>query len=221
MTQTVITAKQARQITGGRKPLVPVEYETAVNALQACVTIDDAKYWSDKADALAAWAKIYRNDDAGRKARQLRLHAYRRMGQLAGELRPDKRYSHNSKGFPPGPISLLTESGLTTTQASAARKLAKFSDEKFVAQLTKDSVPSPMRVLRQEAIGPITNAWGKFSGRYGRAGATQFLSFCRAHSAKELARGLAQDEAIAARHCVGEIQDWLDEFEQHLPKPKP
>lgn len=54
---SVITAEQAKKITGGRTPLVPVEYEAAVKSLQACATLDEAKYWSDKSDALAAWAK--------------------------------------------------------------------------------------------------------------------------------------------------------------------
>lgn len=48
--QSVISAAEAKKITGGRTPLVPVEYETAITALQACVTLDETKYWSDKAD---------------------------------------------------------------------------------------------------------------------------------------------------------------------------
>lgn len=82
---TVITEQQARQITGGRKPLVPVEYEAACNALAQCVDLDEAKYWSDKADALAAWAKIYRDDRISAQAKRLKLKAYRRMGELAAE----------------------------------------------------------------------------------------------------------------------------------------
>lgn len=87
--QQVISAEQARKITGGRTPHVPVEYETAINALVACRSIDEAKYWSDKSDALAAWAKIYHSDKAAREAKALKLWAFRRMGQLAAELRPN------------------------------------------------------------------------------------------------------------------------------------
>jgi hypothetical protein len=50
--QQVITAKQARQITGGRTPLVPVVYEDALKALGECLSLDDAKVWDNKADAL-------------------------------------------------------------------------------------------------------------------------------------------------------------------------
>ena len=85
---SVISEEQARQITGGRKPLVPVEYERACTALAECQTIDEAKYWDNKADALAAWAKIYNNDQAGLEAKRLKLHAYRRMGEIAREIIP-------------------------------------------------------------------------------------------------------------------------------------
>src|ERR1700690_2101621 len=91
MMKQVISAEEARKITGGRLPHMPVEYETALQALQECITLEDTKYWSDKADALAVWAKIFHSDDAARKAKQLKLKAFRRMGELARELRPGKR----------------------------------------------------------------------------------------------------------------------------------
>ena len=85
--QQVITAGEARAITKGRAPLVPVEYEEAVKALAKCREIDDAKYWSDKASALAAWAKIYHSPQVMREAKLLKLHAYRHMAELAHAIR--------------------------------------------------------------------------------------------------------------------------------------
>lgn len=67
-----ITARDALAIERERPQRLPVEYEQAVAALSACCSIDEAKTWSDKADALAAWAKIYRSRDADRQARRLR-----------------------------------------------------------------------------------------------------------------------------------------------------
>ena len=117
----VLTREVARQITRGRTPLVPVEYETAVKSLQACIDLNDAKYWDDKADALAAWAKIYRSDETLRKAKMLKLHAFRRMGELAGELKPLK---NDKGGRQPGAIRALTDVGLSHNSAIAARRLA-------------------------------------------------------------------------------------------------
>ena len=134
-----ITKAQARQITRGRTPLVPVEYETAVRSLQQCVDLNESKYWSDKADALAAWAKIYQNDEALRKAKMLKLHAFRRMGALAGELKPLK---NAAGGRQPGSIRALTDAGLSYNSAIAARRLASVSNKRFDKILEQPKAPS-------------------------------------------------------------------------------
>lgn len=213
---SVITAEQAKNITHGRTPLVPIQYEAALKSLQECVTLDEAKTWSDKADALAAWARIYRNDEVGRKAKQLKLHAYRRMGALAGELRPRKsggRYRDGKfcGGFP-GPTSLLKESGLSPNQARDARRLAKISQEKFDGYIERAHIPSPTiigteRLSSSESWKAITTG-GLFSIR----------SFCRRYPAASLARGLRFDEVPSAQAMITEFMEWLDELERHLPK---
>src|ERR1700689_1121318 len=107
--QQVITREQAKQITRGRTPMVPLEYEEAVKALASCLTFDEAKYWSDKASALAAWAKIYHSHEIDRKAKMLRLHAYRRMAELAQDIQ-----KQNGKGRI---RTILEEQGLSVTEA--------------------------------------------------------------------------------------------------------
>lgn len=221
--QQVITEKQAREITGGRKPLVPVEYESAVKSLEACMSIDESKYWSDKADALAAWAKIYRNDDAGRKAKMLKLHAYRRMGILALELRPHpngvgsggRRSEKTGLGWRgiPGPADLLMENGLKRTNADAATRIARLSDEKFDEFLNAPSPPSPLTLLRFRLNG--SEAWKILMGD--RAGLSHIAGFCRSKDPL-LARMLATDEVSRVRGLVAEIVEWFDAFEQALPK---
>lgn len=190
----------------------PLEYDIACQALVACTRIDEAKYWSDKADALAAWAKIYRSDTAATEARRLRLHAYRRMGELAGELRPAKR-----KGLPgsaPGPVSLLVGNGLKKSEANAARKVALLSQETFREMAARPKPPSPFTAAAAKQRG--TQCWTTFSSSAGAA--MHFRSFTRQHGASELARGMTADEASRAREIAREITEWLDEFEQHLPK---
>src|SRR5690606_26149716 len=103
-------------------PMTPVEYVDACKALQACHEIDEAKYWSDKSDALAAWAKIYRDDETGKLARKLKAHAYRRMGEIAEQVQPTKGVTH--KGSPPGANSLLIEKGLSRGKAYHALRIS-------------------------------------------------------------------------------------------------
>ncbi len=211
--QKLITEKQARQITGGRKPLVPVEYEVAINALSQCLEIEDAKYWSDKADALAAWAKIYRSGEAERKAKQLKLHAYRKMGQLAAELRPARNIGGRTQ---PGPRVLLMENGLTQSQAAAARKLAKLDPQTFDREISRPIIKSPDFIRKINCSKEVSHAWREMFIYW--QSLASFRSFCRGHSASELASGLTGDEPEKARSYVIEIQEWLDEFEQFLPK---
>lgn len=210
--QAVITKEQAKAITGGRTPLVPVEYESAVKALAACVSLDEAKYWSDKSDALAAWAKIYKDDQAGVEARRLKLHAYRRMGQLAGELQPTKfknQKGSTAKGKFPGPVSLLQERGLTRDAAQSARHLALRSPASFASLVSLPKPPAPSEAKRNGQ-----------DHEYGglRAALFSARSHTRKFKAAKVARSLQGTEVSTARMLVRELIDWLDEFEQHLPK---
>lgn len=218
----LITQAQAKQITGGRTPNMPVEYENAVRSLQACIDLIDAKYWSDKADALAAWAKIYRSEEATLKAKQLKLHAYRRMAQIAEELRPSSRPIRvgdvgRIKGVCPGSRSLLIESGLKPNQADAAIKLRKISATQFDRLQHRASPPSPTQIARH--IQNCSDSWRALSG--GASCAVQFRSFCRRWEPKKLAAGLAPDEASKASAIYTELSEWLDAFEQALPKEIP
>lgn len=209
---SVITAEQAKKITGGRTPLVPVEYEAAVNALQACVTLDEAKYWNDKADVLAAWARIYHNDRAARCARALRLHAHRRMGELAEELRPTKKQK-GFKGRQPGATSLLVEMGIKQHDAQNMRNVAKADECTFLAAVNSSRPPSP------HYFSIITQGSASHAHKVLRArGYVQFKSFCNQTDPVQFARGFDRAESEKVRSDVVALIEWLDAFEQALPK---
>lgn len=220
---TVITESQARQITGGRKPLVPVEYESAITALIACMSIDDAKYWSDKSDALAAWAKIYKQDETGRQAKRLKLHAFRRMGEIAAELQGDR--PSRGRGNK-GPGTTLIASGLSARNATAAVRLSRAPQPKF-----NTLVERAVSVGRanSELIGVSganyrrsSDSWRWLTSTTAPENSTPHLlsvrSALRRRAAKEVAAGISDGEIIAARSLAVELMEWLDEFEQYLPK---
>lgn len=220
----VITVEQARKITGGRTTHMPVEYENAVKALQACMTLDEAKYWSDKSDALAAWAKIYRNEEVSLKARQLKLHAFRRMGQLAEELRPSKRMLGGRKGEAPGSHSLLVESGIGAGIAVQVARLAKATPEEFerVVAAGKGVYTSAAefrgRVASGKGVKKSSDMWHWLTLVTGGPELTRVISKLRAKDPADCGRDLSPDEVEKARKLAVELSEWLDEFEQHLPK---
>jgi hypothetical protein len=105
---------------------MPVVYEAACKALAEVSTVLDAKYFSDKADALATWAKIYKSDEAAVAAKRLKIHAYRKMGEIAEQLQPTSRRSlGRGKGSSPGANSLLMENGLTVGQANIVLRVSR------------------------------------------------------------------------------------------------
>lgn len=86
--------------------IMPVEYTAACKSLEKCLTIEDAKYWSNAADALASWARIYQNDEAGRAAKRLKAQALRKMSILADELQPaGVKGLGKGRGLKPGPYA--------------------------------------------------------------------------------------------------------------------
>lgn len=215
----VLTEKQAREITGGRTPLVPVEYEEACKALAACVTLDEAKYWDNKADALAAWAKIYHDDKAGRNARALKLWAYRRIGELAAELQPGRKPGRGG-GSSPGPTSLLMEKGFQRYEANAARRLAR-APKAEVERLTSLPRPPAPTYLSESGFKAAPYATGKPfadhpSWRRFWSSCCSFESAIRVLDPIEMARSVTKAQKVRER--IARAIEWLDTFEQHLPK---
>ena len=202
---TVLTAEQARKVTGGRKPLVPLEYETATKALAECLSIDDAKYWSDKADALAAWARIYRDDEVSRKAKALKLHAYRRMGQLASDLRPVRTSPSG------GPRKLLMESGLSGAKTDAAMALSRVPEARFEKLINAPNPISPTAIRYQRNEDLAESSWREFYRL-----ASMMRAFMRRRTAHEVEISLASGERETAKKLVTEQTEWLDQLEQLL-----
>jgi hypothetical protein len=210
-TNPVITKEQARKITGGREPFDIVEYEQALALLRQCISIDDAKRFATFADAKAAWAKVLHDQTVLRLARALKLHAVRRMAQLAELERPTKlgAGSGGKGGAQPGSQSLLQEAGMTAAEARGARKLAKMSPEVFQRLVTLPRPPSVTNIYSQ-------NDWTEV-----RQPLAFMLTMIRKISAADAARRLVaapRTDIDRGRVVAEEITVWLDEFLQRLPK---
>ncbi len=204
--------------------IIPLVFKDALRALASCRTIDESKYWADKADALAAWAKIYKNNEAAAEAKRLKAHAYRRMSHLADEIIEALGGPRKVRGLP-GAAAKLKEAGMSQNQVMRIRRIGHIPQAKFDALMAQKNPPG-IQSMATEGIGrgrlgnklASSEAWRKVSGSYsGASNAVQFRHFCRKFSAYELGRGVASDEVPMARALVKELRDWLDEFEESLP----
>lgn len=208
--------------------ILPVEYTAACTAIARCRSIDETKHWSDKADALAAWAKIYRNAEAEREAKRLKLHAFRRMNDLANEIQP-RTYLRGpgtkGKAQQDGPRALLRKHGLSETAAQQIRRIGGLPQTQFDALIASEKPPGVTKAaaLGVGIIAPARSsaAWRELrDGRLtGSISLSRFVNaFCRNRNPKQLAEGLLPGEVRAARKLCTKAIEWLDEFEQHLPK---
>lgn len=181
----------------------PVQYEQALGALIACRTIDEARTWSDKADALAAWAKIYADDRVALEARRLKLHAYRRIGVLAAEVA--KITPRSPTGRPVSGNSVLTKHGFNTSQKLAICRLGRLPSEQFdeFVNARKPKSPSTLSHIH------LTKApkYRTFSHALG-----SLLAKIRKFPAAEIAGDMeAKDRATALRQAR-EVEAWLHEL---------
>lgn len=214
-----------REIPNAKMPII---YENAVRDLAACRSIDEALFFKNKSEALAVWAKIYKDGIASREARALKLHAYRRLGEIAHELRPKQllkvrkrgriRTTGCPSGLPPGPIALLCANGLSSNSANVASRMAKIGKLQFDKIVNSPKPPTPHFLAKHE-LKAGSESWRIFSSAFPGA-PPAFRSFCRRNPAAAFAIGMTNDEAAKVRQMIPEMQDWLDTLEQHLPKEK-
>jgi hypothetical protein len=199
-----------------------VEYESACRALAECATIDEAKYFADKAEALAVWAKIYKDNVASENAKRLRLHAFRRISALASEIQPRRFLGRERSkktgrlvtgGSTPGPNALIKSYGFSANIATLIRRIGKIDSGKFEAIVAAAPVPSIQTIKRD--MQACSESWRLIVKNGSMNG---FRSFCRANPAKTLAAGIAPGELTQARAHALELLAWLDEFEQRLSK---
>jgi len=211
-----VTIADARKYAASKSFKMPVVYSDAVAALKKCVDINDAKDFNNAAEALATWAKIYRNDEAGRNAKQLKLHAYRRMGQLAKQLAPGKPLKGGGKN--PGSVAKLQGLGLSRHNADAATHLAGLPKAGFRRLIKQASPPAPTSVAKRFRHVHVTTMWDLI--RRSQRNPFCCAGFIRRYEAKDVAKKLNAGEVVLARAKAIALMEWLDEFEQALPKVK-
>lgn len=205
----IISEAQARQITGGRKPLMPAEWDQAIVAIKACTTFDEAKYWDNLAVAKEAWARIHHSDDLLREARAVRLYASRRLGEIGeilNPLRKQRRGNLLANVGGTGAAAYLKRNGMTRGSATAACHLAKLKPNDFERIVNLPRPPSPMAVGRRERTSSelvLTELAG-------------FWTHLERNSPHEVASASVHRDLLALRKKVRAVIDWLEEFHDRL-----
>jgi hypothetical protein len=125
---------------------LPVNYQAATHALAECARVDEAKEWVNKAEAIAAYARMADDDTLYKTAGRIKARAVDRCGQLLKQFKTGPeggRPKGNGGGAP------------TVSQAQAARA-AGLSKDQEVTAVRVSNVPRDVFEQMVESEDPPT-----------------------------------------------------------------
>lgn len=207
---------------------VLVKYEAARQALTECSRVDECKSWSDKAAALAAYARQAKDSTLHNLALRIQQRAQRRMGELLKQI-PEQR--GGDRGGPTGghpPVGetrtqAAKEAGLSEHQRKTALRIASVPAQAFEAAIESEHPPTvtemAMRGIATREftrvpdpdVPPADPALVARAQRW----LSEFAAFCGVHDPAAIAAG-CRDGDMARGH-VETIDLWLDRFVTRLP----
>jgi len=200
---------------------LPQTYEAAKVALSNCASIDECKDWSDRAEALASYAKQADDDSLRIMADRIQARAVRRCGELLKQFDGRGRPSENSGVAPPvSQREAASQAGISRGQQRTAVRVANVPEPTFEAAVES---PAPPTVTKLADMGrqrreptPPPPTWTPPEGfqeatkLLGRV--RDFARFCAAHDPALVAGGVMPGEAFDLRQQVSTIDGWLDRF---------
>ena len=143
-----------------------VKYEATRQALIECATVDEVKTIKDRAQALANYARLSKDNELEKRSVEIRERARIRMGEITMAL-PKKPANQHTK--PASPVIVgeaktkteaLADAGISTQEASRAEKLAKKSKEAQEAHVAK-AVESVEKRNNHETKAYVANNSGE------------------------------------------------------------
>jgi hypothetical protein len=202
---------------------LPVTYEAARAAIAECERIDECKGWSDRAAALASYARQARDDSLRVMAVRIQARAQRRCGELLKQIpRADESTRYGQEGTLP-PVTrtqAAADAGLSEHQRKTALRLASIPEPEFSRQVEDPSPPTVTRLAEQGTAAQsasrgrvIARALGAFKAS---EALRQFAQFCGRNEPSALAQSVALEDLEAMREIVLTIDRWLDQFVTHL-----
>ncbi|MCP4542389.1 MAG: hypothetical protein GY832_35145 [Chloroflexi bacterium] len=153
---------------------LPRTYEAAKQALAECSRLDECKSWSDKAAAVASYARQINDDDLMKRAMQIKARAVRRSGELLKEIEPARGANQNIRaGTDPNVVTrndIARNAGMSDRQRKAALRVATIPEDDFNAQVESDNPPSITRLAEQGIKPrPVLDLKGRDPSEFNRA----------------------------------------------------
>lgn len=206
---------------------LPVTYEAARQALAECDRIDECKDWSDKAAALASYARQAEDNSLHQLALRIQARATRRCGELLKQIpRGDEatRFGRDGGDPPVTRARAAAEAGLSERQRKTALRVANVPEADFERQVEGESPPTVTRLAEygKKAPKPAAAAGDPPVANEREAAEAcsvlrTFAEWCAAHEGAPLARAMTLDASQQLARYVSIVDTWLDRFATNLP----
>jgi hypothetical protein len=206
---------------------LPATYEAAQKAIADCERLDECKSWSDRAAALASYARQAKDDSLRVMAIRIQARAERRCGELLKQI---PSASGGDRGGPTGgrpPVGstrtqVAKSAGLTEHRRKTALRVASIPAEDFERQIERPTPPSITRLAEQGTVShaPSADVVARCPdpARAARAFKTfsAFATFCEENDPLQLAKAFGQQDTESLRGFVVALDSWLDRFVSNL-----
>jgi hypothetical protein len=202
---------------------LPAKYEAAKMALTECNQIDECKDWSDKAQALASYAKQSKDDEMEKTAMRIRARAVRRCGELLKEIEKakggDRRDQRGGKSPLVSRKAEAEKAGLSPDQAKNAIRVANVDEDDFEEQIESDYPPTITNLAAQgkQKGKPIYQQRGMTkevfqAGMYFRGHLETYAKHTREFLPQDVVDGSTPEEREQIRQHINTIEQYNDQL---------
>jgi hypothetical protein len=207
---------------------LPATYEAARTAIAECSRVDECKGWSDRAAALASYAKQAKDDSLRVMAVRIQARAVRRCGELLKQVpRGDIATRYGQEGDHPPVITrtqVADDAGLSEHQRKTALRVATVPTEDFDYAVESQEPPTITTLAAlgtQDRPTPTSASDSTLAVNPAQAMAAaellrNFAESCENIDAAEVAHAMPPDRAKLVRQQVSVIDRWLDRLVTHL-----
>lgn len=201
---------------------LPATYEAARTAIAACDKIDECKEWSDKAAALASYARQAKNDELRVMAVRIQARALRRAGELLRQISPGHgaRDGKRQEGNLP-PLTRMQageNAGLSEHQRKSALRLSSIADDELDRLMRSDG-PLTVTCLVEHGTRKRPRSERQTDGDtdIARGVLQAFCAYCAENEPGHIARAISTCELDGLQLQIFAIDQWLNVFVDNLP----
>lgn len=204
---------------------LPARYEAAKLALAECSNIDECKDWSDKAQALASYAKQSQDSELEKHAQRIRARAVRRCGELLKEIEKGHGQNQNNSGDAPTKVltrkEAATQAGLSKDQAVQSIRVANVPESDFESQVECDNPPTITALAEQgkqsRQTSPVYEQQGMTkqefqAGMYLAAALEAYVNETKKFDPQNVVNGRTDREKQKLRELIAKTDSYHDQL---------